>query len=93
MQQLAGAVAQWQDERGAPFAYNGRPLQDTLDTMLKELQEEPRQRVEHAKKQVELTECPANELHVKHGCSHLWPSLQQEGVKKCMSVQISMCSS
>ena len=52
VQQLAGAVAQWQDERGAPFAYDGRPLLDILNTMLEELQEEALQRVEHVKKQV-----------------------------------------
>ena len=52
VQQLAGAVAQWQDERGAPFTYDGRPLLDILDTMLEELQEEARQRMESVKKQV-----------------------------------------
>lgn len=59
VQQLAGAVAQWQDERGAPFAYDGRPLLDILNTMLEELQEEARQRVEHVKEQVWSSKCPA----------------------------------
>ena len=72
VQQLAGAVTQWQDERGAPFAYDGRPLLEMLDTLLEEIQEEARQRVEHSKKQVESLcfqpfICTASAAAIAHG--------------------------
>ena len=68
VQQLAGAATQWEDERGAPFTYDRRPLLDILNTMLEELQEEARQRVEHVKKQVYSIKGSANYMHVRPSC-------------------------
>ncbi|CAL5229870.1 g13281 [Coccomyxa viridis] len=51
VQQLAGAVEQWQDERGSAFMHDGQPLQEVLSTMLEEIQAEARQRMDHHKSQ------------------------------------------